>query len=127
MAKASPNPATTTVNYDAELLSIKTELNSLWAIITSAVEQIKNAITSMTQCHPSTSEMETPTLSNMETEVKHPPATTSDLSDLIAGLKHNIATKLDISNLIVDLKLDIALIKSHSLESPQNSKPPSFP
>jgi len=113
MAKASP--ATTTVNYDAEILSIKTELNSLRDIITSAVEQIKNAIASMPVIDPSTCEMKTPTSSQMEIEAEPPTATTPDLTALIADLKHDIATKLDISDLIVDLKTDLALIKSHPL------------
>jgi len=47
MATATPPTVTPTVNYDAELMSIKAELNSLRTIITSAVEQIKNAIASL--------------------------------------------------------------------------------
>jgi len=103
-------------DYAAELIAIKKELSELRNFITSAVAELKNVIISLpTQGHPSTNETETLTLSNMETEVEPPTATTSDLSDLIAGLKHDIATKLDISDLIVDLKSDIALIKSHPL------------
>jgi len=138
MAKAPP--VTTTVNYDAELLSIKTELNSLRDIITSAVEQIKNAIASIPVQPLPSSTMET---NAMETDAEKSMTTTSDISDLIddlkhdiatttiemrakfqqqetlsdflAGLKHEIATKLNISDLLVDLKSDIELIKSHPL------------
>jgi len=41
---SSPTAMPTTVNYDAELLSLKTEINSLWTIITIAVEQIKMSL-----------------------------------------------------------------------------------
>jgi len=102
---------TTTVNYAAELASLKTDLNSLRSLITTAVEQLKTEIASL---HA------TPASSNMETEVdavKPPTENTPDLSDLLADLKHDIATKLDISDLIVELKSDIALIKSHPLFS----------
>jgi len=100
---------TTMVDYAAELASLRTDLNSLRSLITTAVEQLKTEIASL---------LVTPASSNMETEtdeVEPPTATTPALSDLIADLKHDIATKLDISDLIVELKSDIALIKSHPL------------
>jgi len=81
-AQASTNPVTATVNYDAELMSIKTELNSLRAIITSAVEQIKNAIASL-QVQPLPSHA-------MET-VATPTQNPIDLPALIQDLKQDIA------------------------------------
>jgi len=84
------------------------------------VAQIKHKIAAI-QPHvpsvidPSTSEMKTPTSSNMEIKAEPPTTTIPALTDLIADLKNDIATKLDISDLIVDLKSDIALSKSHPL------------
>jgi len=82
IATATPPTVTPTVNYDAELMSIKAELNSLRTIITSAVEQIKNAIASI-QVHnlpPSAPETDaTPT------------PTPIDLPALIYDLKKEIA------------------------------------
>jgi len=74
---------TITVDYAAELASLKNELNSLRTLIATAVEQLKTEIASL---HA------TPTLSNMETEAEHPKATSPEISDLIANLKHDIAT-----------------------------------
>jgi len=84
MAKAPP--VATTVNYDAEILSIKTELNSLRAIITSAVEQIKNAIASI-PAPPLPS-------SNTETDVT-PTQNPIDLPALIQELKNDIANMVN--------------------------------
>jgi len=103
------NSTPTTVDYVAELASLKTDLNSLRSLITTAVEQLKNDIASL---------LVTPASSKMETEADEaepPTSTTPALSDLFANLKHDIATKMDISDLIVKLKSDIALIKSHPL------------
>jgi len=73
----------TTVNYAAELASLKTDLNSLRNLITTAVEQLKTEIASL---HA------TPTSSTMETEIDHSTTTTPEISDLIADLKRDIAT-----------------------------------
>ncbi len=80
---ADSSAPTITVDYAAELASLKNELNSLRTLIATAVEQLKTEIASL---HA------TPTLSNMETEAEHPKATSPEISDLIANLKHDIAT-----------------------------------
>jgi len=82
-SKQTNNPTQTTVDYAAELASLKDELNSLRTLIANAVEQLKTEIASI---HA------TPILSNMETEVEHPTATPPEISDLIADLKHDITT-----------------------------------
>ncbi len=58
----------TTVDYAAELASLKTDLNSLRTLITTAVEQLKTEIASL---HA------TPVSNNMETEVEHSAANRS--------------------------------------------------
>jgi len=79
-----PSTTTTTmVDYAAELKSLKNNLQSLWTLITTAVEQLKTEITSL---HA------TMALSNMETDVDHSTETTPDISELIADLKHDIVT-----------------------------------
>jgi len=115
----SSHPTMTTA-YATDMQSIRNEIQELRNLLTHTVEQIKLEIASILPQVPSastssTKETNTPTTSNMETEVEPPTENTSDLSDLIAGLKNDIATKLDISDLILDLKWDLALIKSHPL------------
>jgi len=87
-ASASSTTATTPVNYDAELLSIKTEINSLWTMITSAVKQIKNAIAAI-QVHTST-DMETD--ANQPMETANTPNQATDLSTIIHEFKHELTT-----------------------------------
>jgi len=91
--QAPPTPATPLpVTSDKELMSIKTEINSLRILITTAMEQFTAAIaTKAPQTHTSASP---PVLEPcaMETDVAHPQVTTSDLLELIAELKHDIAT-----------------------------------
>jgi len=77
------------VNYAAELLLLKNEIQALCTMITNAVEQIKMDIVSM---HP------VPVPNTMETDKEQDAAptkhhqSTHDLTSLIADLKHNIAT-----------------------------------
>jgi len=96
-----------TVDYAAELASLKQDLQSLRTLITTAVEQLKTEIASSTQSFPASNDMEM----EREHEMEHH----QDLPELIAELKNDIATKLDISDIIADLKSDIAIIKSHPL------------
>ncbi len=71
---------TTTVDYAAELQSLKGELQSLRTFITTAVEQLKTKIVSI----------HAPTLA-METDIDHSTETTPEISNLIADLKQDIA------------------------------------
>ncbi len=87
---ATSPPATVTVNYDAELLSIKTELNSLWTIITSAVEQIKNAIASIQVHNLLPQAMETDTDTPKDTAT--PPAHSTDLANVIQEFKQELTS-----------------------------------
>jgi len=75
--------STSVVDYATELAALKSDLQSLRTLITTAVEQLKLEITSM---HA------TPDTSAMETEANHSTTTTPEISDLIADLKHDIAT-----------------------------------
>jgi len=93
MAKASPNLVTTTVNYDAELMSIKTELNLLRAIITSAVKQIKNAIASIQVQPLSSRTMETDATPTQN--LINLPALIQDLKKDIANIIHKTRTMLN--------------------------------
>jgi len=86
---ASSPTVTMTVNYEAELMSIKTEINLLRTIITSAVEQIKTAIASIP----------VPILPNaMETDADQvmepvtPPNHTPDLATIIQEFKQDLTT-----------------------------------
>jgi len=89
-----PQPLATTirVNYEMELLSLKTEINSLRTIITNAVEQFKTAIAEIEQHKQEIVSLHAPVSNAMETDLDHSAETTTDLSDLIAELKHDIAT-----------------------------------
>jgi len=85
----SSTTMTNMADYATKLMSTKTELTTLWTIITLAVEQIKSAIESLPRA----------SLSNaMETEAKHPiPKSHScpspiDIHDLVTNLNHEIAT-----------------------------------
>jgi len=90
MAPAS-TATTQTTDYAVDLLSIKTEISKLKMIIATAMEQIKNAITSLTA--PSS----TSPSNNMDTEVDqstaphNPTPNSPNLSALINDLKHKIA------------------------------------
>jgi len=99
---------TTKVDYAAELQLIKMELASLCTLITSAVEQMNNAVESFKATPP------VPTR-EMEIDDGHSTEPTPETHELIAELKHDIATIALEMRLIVDLKLDIELIKSHNL------------
>jgi len=73
-------------------MSIKTEINSLHILITTAMEQFTAAIASKAQ---PTQKPASPPVSEpyaMETDADHHPVTTSVLLELIAELKHDIAT-----------------------------------
>jgi len=72
-----------TVDYAADLVALKNDLQSLCTLITTAVEQLKMEISSL---HA------TPTMNEMETDAEKSITATPDLSDLIADLKHDIAT-----------------------------------
>jgi len=80
-----------TNDYTKELLSLKTEVESLKTIIAMAVEQIKHAITSLTvtTSKPVSNDMETDA-DSLETTNINP--TQPDPPSLIADLKHKIAT-----------------------------------
>jgi len=79
------------VNYDAELLSLKTEIHSLQTIITDAMEQISKAIASIpVPSVPPSIAMETDSEHSTNTTTLH--QTTIDLPALIHELKHDIAT-----------------------------------
>ena len=101
------------VDYAAELVSLKAEILSLRHIITEVVAQLKGVVASVPQINDPPPATKASTA--MEIEADTSLATQPTLSDLIAGLKNDITTKLDISDLLVDLKSDIALIKSHPL------------
>jgi len=80
-----------TVDYAAELQTIKTELATLRTLITTAVEQMQRATESITTSHPSSAKaMEIE--ANQVTEADRPQAITPELSDLINELKSDIAT-----------------------------------
>jgi len=87
-ATTVPAPLTT-VDYAAELQSIKMELAALRTLVNSAVEQMKSAVESFTTHTPVPAR-------EMETEDDHAndhsTATTAELSDLITELKNDIAT-----------------------------------
>jgi len=85
--------ATITVDYAAELMSIRVELKSLRTVINDAVEQIQQAIASIyTPSANNSSPMETDAKSmDCLTATNHHP-TTAKLSDIMAELRHDIAT-----------------------------------
>ncbi len=92
LLKDSMNTTTTkpapTVDYADELQVIKTELATLRALITSAVEQMKSTVESIkTNTLAQVQEME---LEDHSTDRSK--ETTPELSDLISGLKNDIAT-----------------------------------
>jgi len=76
-------PKAVTVDYAAELASLRTELQSLWNLITTTVTQLKTEIASL---HP------TPESNDMETDIDHSKEITPNISELITELKHDIAT-----------------------------------
>jgi len=78
-----------TVDYMAELVSLKTELQSLCMLIMTAVVQLKTEIASLHATHTS-SDMETEAENSPTATNPHP--TTNELSNLIAELRHDIAT-----------------------------------
>jgi len=86
----SPIATTTTKNYAEELLSIKREISNLKTLITTAVEQFKMAIESLTAtpCSVMTSEMDT---EEQSTTPHNPTPTSPDLSAIINDLKHELA------------------------------------
>jgi len=71
------------VDYAAKLAALKNELQSLCNLITTAVMQLKNDITSLHATLMTT---------DMETNAAHSTETKIDLPAIIAELKHNIAT-----------------------------------
>jgi len=73
---------TTTVDYAAELESLKRDLQSLRTFITTAVEQLKNEIASI---HA------TPASNEMETDIEHTMDPSPNILKLIAELKQDIA------------------------------------
>jgi len=75
--------STHVVDYAQELATLKSELQSLRLLITTAVEQLKSEIASTHATQPT---------NNMETETDQSPTITPAISDLIADLKQDIAT-----------------------------------
>jgi len=79
----------TLINYAAELKSLKNEIAELCTIVTSAVAQIKSAITTIPAPRTSTSnDMDTET----EMETNNPRQSVLEIQDCVNDLKHNIAT-----------------------------------
>jgi len=81
------NPATTSstaVDYVKELATLKSELQSLRTLITTAVEQLKADIASHAPAMTA--------MTAMDTDADHSTTITPEISDLIADLKHDIAT-----------------------------------
>ena len=70
------------VDYAKELAMLKSELQSLRTLITTAVEQLKADIAST----------HAPTTNAMEMDADHSTTITPEISHLIADLKHDIAT-----------------------------------
>jgi len=95
MVATPPAQADHAIQYAADLVALKSDIASLRNMITSAVEEIKNAITSICNEHAF---MPTSTAATMEieadqsTEANHSKETTPELSDLITELKNDIAT-----------------------------------
>jgi len=77
------------VDYTAELVSLKTELQSLPMLIMTAVAQLKTEIASLHTTQMS-SDMETEAENSLTATSPHP--ATTELSILIAELRHDIAT-----------------------------------
>jgi len=104
------DPQLAPVDYIAELMALKQDLQSLCTLITTAVTQLKMEIASL---HV------TPVSHAMETDSNHPTDQTPEIQELIADLKHDIATiAIEMRTKfaqIADLQSDIALIKSHPL------------
>jgi len=81
-----------TTDYAAEIMSIKTEIASLQTTIATALEQIKNAIKSLTDIPRK------PESTAMDTEIEatsadhHCNQTQLEIPSLINELKHEIAT-----------------------------------
>ncbi len=85
--------ATTTDDYAAELQLIKKEIASLRTLISSAVEQLQSAVTSIKanpiQTSASDKAMEIETDQSIDTN--HSKETTPEISELITELKNDIA------------------------------------
>jgi len=88
----SPTATTTPNNYAKELLSIKKEISKLKALITTAVEQFKTAIKTLTATPWSSmsSKMDTDVEASMEQKTHNQNPT--DFVSLIQDLKYEIAT-----------------------------------
>jgi len=85
-------PMNNTTDYAAELLSIKTKIASLQKTIATALEQIKNAIKSLTDTlhKPESTAMDTE--DETTSDEHHCNQTQIKISSLISDLKHEIAT-----------------------------------
>jgi len=105
MVASPPIPPAPLADYAVNLLSLKAEIASLRDIISHAVAQFKNVITSFStqhttsshknatqssHAHPMSSAMETDNEHSMDTN--HPNQTALHLPAIIANLKHDIAT-----------------------------------
>jgi len=77
----------TPVDYAAELLSLKNEIQALRTMLTNTVEQIKTEIASI--CTTPVSAMETDDANSQDTTYHQ---STLDIPAIIADLKHDIAT-----------------------------------
>jgi len=131
--KASNNPSatvsattthvtTTTVDYAAELQLIKTELASLRTLITSAVEQMKRAVESITTTAPvSTSNPPPPTTNAMDIDDEH-----RSLAHRPASKQARINTTPEISATIKELQNEIEqLTKETQAFTQQKPQPQS--
>jgi len=90
---SQPSTATnTSTDYASEILSLKTEINALKLLLTSAVEQFKTAIASspVATQSPSSNAMDT----DVDASTEHPTKTQiqREFADLLSDLKFEIAT-----------------------------------
>jgi len=88
----SSSATSTSVAYKKELVSLKTEINSLRILITTAVEQFTTALATREKQKHETAAPPALESCAMETDADNSVVTTPVLLELIAELKHDIAT-----------------------------------
>ncbi len=108
--------ATNAATYAVELLSLKTEIDSLKTVIALAVEQFKNAIKSLTTTphQPASNAMDTN--ADTKSDANNPNQIQTDIPSLIHDLKHEIITFVIKTH---------ALLQHKSLPMIQNNHLPS--
>ena len=115
----STNPATThsSTDYATELLSIKKELADLRIMITTAVDQFKQAIATVATNNTNKSHLSDNMDTEADTSQKHHHATqnTTDLTDVIQDLKYELATIITETRAVFEQQLfRAATITKHS-------------